>query len=144
MTVTLDLFPDGSLPENKTQQTTDSERKHSQKKSRRAYKTISEVSEEIGVATHVLRFWETKFAQIKPTKRSGGRRYYSADDVDILHNIRSLLYDEGYTIKGVQAYLKRGGTSELVTSSSNNGVDASFFRQALRELQDIRDVLKNS
>src|SRR3954470_22935208 len=71
-----------------------------------AFRTISEVAQELDIPQHVLRFWETKFAQIKPMKRSGGRRYYRPDDVDLLKGIRRLLYGEGYTIKGVQRILK--------------------------------------
>ena len=79
-------------------------------KSVSAYKTISEVSKQIDVPSHVLRFWETKFSQVKPVKRSGGRRYYRSEDIDVLVQIRTLLYKEGYTIKGakkaLQSYLK--------------------------------------
>ena len=75
-------------------------------KSVSAYKTISEVSKLIDVPSHVLRFWETKFSQVKPIKRSGGRRYYRTEDVKILSSIRKLLYQEGYTIKGAQKVLK--------------------------------------
>ena len=75
-------------------------------KSVSAYKTISEVSKLIDVPSHVLRFWETKFSQVKPIKRSGGRRYYRMEDVKILSSIRKLLYQEGYTIKGAQKVLK--------------------------------------
>ena len=74
-----------------------------------AFRTISEVAEELDIPQHVLRFWETRFAQIKPMKRSGGRRYYRPDDVDLLKGIRHLLYGEGYTIKGVQRILKEEG-----------------------------------
>ena len=79
-------------------------------KSVSAYKTISEVSKQIDVPSHVLRFWETKFSQVKPIKRRGGRRYYRSEDIDLLVQIRTLLYKEGYTIKGakkaLQSYLK--------------------------------------
>ena len=75
-------------------------------KSVRAYKTISEVSKLINVPSHVLRFWETKFNQVKPIKRSGGRRYYRSEDIEVLSSIRKLLYNEGYTIKGAQKVLK--------------------------------------
>ena len=75
-------------------------------KSVSAYKTISEVSKQIDVPSHVLRFWETKFGQVKPIKRSGGRRYYRSEDIDVLVNIRTLLYKEGYTIKGAKKALK--------------------------------------
>ncbi|MCC7273829.1 MAG: MerR family transcriptional regulator [Alphaproteobacteria bacterium] len=78
-------------------------------KSAAAFRTISEVAEELDVPQHVLRFWETKFGQIRPLKRGGGRRYYRPEDVVLLQRIRRLLYDEGYTIKGVQRLLRDGG-----------------------------------
>ena len=74
-----------------------------------AFRTISEVAADLDIPQHVLRFWETRFAQIKPMKRSGGRRYYRPDDVDLLRGIRRLLYGEGYTIRGVQRILKEHG-----------------------------------
>ncbi|WP_230531920.1 MerR family transcriptional regulator [Microvirga roseola] len=78
-------------------------------KSPDAFRTISEVAEDLDLPQHVLRFWETRFAHIKPLKRGGGRRYYRPDDVDLLKGIRHLLYGEGYTIKGVQRILKEEG-----------------------------------
>jgi len=78
-------------------------------KSPDAFRTISEVAEELDLPQHVLRFWETRFNQIKPMKRGGGRRYYRPDDIDLLKGIRHLLYDQGYTIKGVQKLLKQNG-----------------------------------
>lgn len=78
-------------------------------KSPDAFRTISEVASDLDVPPHVLRFWETKFTQIKPLKRGGGRRYYRPEDVLLLKRIRSLLYVEGYTIKGVQRLLKENG-----------------------------------
>src|SRR3954463_2068046 len=78
-------------------------------KSPDAFRTISEVAEDLDLPQHVLRFWETRFPQIKPLKRGGGRRYYRPDDVDLLKGIRHLLYGEGYTIKGVQRILKEDG-----------------------------------
>lgn len=80
-----------------------------------AFRTISEVSDELDVAQHVLRFWESKFPQVRPLKRGGGRRYYRPEDIELLRRIRSLLYDEGYTIKGVQKLLRvrrRGAAAE--------------------------------
>ncbi|WP_458760781.1 MerR family transcriptional regulator [Afipia sp. TerB] len=74
-----------------------------------AFRTISEVADDLDIPAHVLRFWETRFAQIKPMKRSGGRRYYRPDDVDLLRGIRRLLYGEGYTIRGVQRILREHG-----------------------------------
>ena len=83
-------------------------------KSVSAYKTISEVSKQIDVPSHVLRFWETKFSQVKPIKRSGGRRYYRSEDIDVLVQIRTLLYKEGYTIKGAKKVLKSYLKTELI------------------------------
>jgi len=78
-------------------------------KSPEAFRTISEVAAELDVPQHVLRFWESRFAQIRPVKRAGSRRYYRPDDVDLLRGIRSLLYSDGYTIKGVQKILREHG-----------------------------------
>ena len=87
------------------------------RKSQAAFRTISEVADELDVAQHVLRFWESKFTQVRPLKRGGGRRYYRPEDIELLRQIRSLLYDEGYTIKGAQKLLRarrsRVGTDEL-------------------------------
>jgi DNA-binding transcriptional MerR regulator len=77
-------------------------------KSAAAFRTISEVSDELEVPQHVLRFWETKFAQVRPMKRGGGRRYYRPEDIELLRRIRDLLYSDGYTIKGVQKLLREG------------------------------------
>jgi DNA-binding transcriptional MerR regulator len=78
-------------------------------KSGAAFRTTGEVSEELELPPHVLRFWESKFPEIKPLKRRGGRRYYRPEDVDLLRQIRQLLYQEGYTIRGVQKLLREGG-----------------------------------
>lgn len=78
-------------------------------KSASAFRTISEVADDLEVQPHVLRFWETKFSQVRPLKRGGGRRYYRPEDVALLRHIRTLLYQDGYTIKGVQKLLKDGG-----------------------------------
>jgi DNA-binding transcriptional MerR regulator len=78
-------------------------------KSPDAFRTISEVADDLDLPQHVLRFWETRFTHIKPLKRGGGRRYYRPDDVELLKGIRQLLYGQGYTIKGVQRILKEGG-----------------------------------
>ena len=74
-----------------------------------AFRTISEVADELDLPQHVLRFWETRFRDIKPMKRGGGRRYYRPDDIDLLRGIRHLLYGEGYTIRGVQRILREQG-----------------------------------
>lgn len=83
-------------------------------KSEAAFRTISEVAEELDVPQHVLRFWETKFTQIRPMKRGGGRRYYRPEDVALLQRIRALLYDDGLTIKGVQKLLREKGVKALI------------------------------
>jgi len=82
-------------------------------KSAEAFRTIGEVATELDVPQHVLRFWETRFGQIRPLKRGGGRRYYRPEDVALLRRIRALLYDNGYTIKGVQRLLRAGGARAL-------------------------------
>ena len=82
-------------------------------KSASAFRTISEVSTELDVPQHVLRFWETRFPQIRPLKRGGGRRYYRPEDVDLLRRIQSLLYKEGYTIRGVQRLLRESRGTPL-------------------------------
>jgi DNA-binding transcriptional MerR regulator len=79
-----------------------------------AFRTISEVAEDLDLPQHVLRFWETRFTQIKPLKRGGGRRYYRPDDIDLLKGIRYYLYGEGYTIKGVQRILKERGNRHVM------------------------------
>lgn len=78
-----------------------------------AFRTISEVATDLDIPQHVLRFWETRFSQIRPMKRSGGRRYYRPDDVDLLRGIRHLLYGEGYTIRGVQRILREQGAKSV-------------------------------
>ncbi|MEL7230300.1 MAG: MerR family transcriptional regulator [Pseudomonadota bacterium] len=86
-------------------------------KSADAFRTISEVAEELDLPQHVLRFWETRFKQINPMKRGGGRRYYRPDDVELLKGIRHLLYAEGYTIKGVQRILKEQGNRHVMAAA---------------------------
>lgn len=90
-----------------------------------AFRTISEVADDLDIPQHVLRFWETRFSQIKPMKRSGGRRYYRPDDVDLLRGIRRLLYGEGYTIRGVQRILKEHGIKS-VQALADASAPASF------------------
>jgi DNA-binding transcriptional MerR regulator len=82
-------------------------------KSTAAFRTISEVSGELAVPQHVLRFWETKFAQVRPMKRAGGRRYYRPEDVALLRTIRELLYRDGFTIRGAQKFLRDGGVKGM-------------------------------
>jgi len=87
-------------------------------KSPDAFRTISEVADELDVPAHVLRFWEGKFKEIKPLKRGGGRRYYRPEDVDVLRSIRTLLYTQGYTIKGAQKYLRETGERSAPRASA--------------------------
>jgi DNA-binding transcriptional MerR regulator len=87
-------------------------------KSPEAFRTISEVSKDLSLPQHVLRFWETKFSQIKPIKRGGGRRYYRPEDVDLLKGIKNLLYNDGYTIRGVQKVIKENGSKNILFSNS--------------------------
>lgn len=83
-------------------------------KSKAAFRTIAEVAEELGVGTHVLRFWETKFSQLKPMKRNGGRRYYRPDDVELLKCIKNLLYVKRLTIEGAQKEIRSTGVKALI------------------------------
>lgn len=87
-------------------------------KSPDAFRTISEAATDLDVPQHVLRFWETRFTQIKPMKRGGGRRYYRPEDIELLKAIRDLLYGEGYTIKGVQRLLKEQGVKAVIGAAS--------------------------
>lgn len=100
----------------KTTPVTASVSRSAKEKAPSAFRTISEVADELDVPQHVLRFWETKFTQIKPLKRGGGRRYYRPEDVALLKRIHNLLYTEGYTIKGVQKLLKGQGKAQVVAT----------------------------
>jgi DNA-binding transcriptional MerR regulator len=113
-------------------------------KSAAAFRTISEVAGELEVAQHVLRFWESKFPQVRPLKRGGGRRYYRPEDVDMLRQIRSLLYEEGYTIKGAQKLLR--GQRRLLGNDGEAATEAPAEREArprprLELLPEVRDRL---
>jgi DNA-binding transcriptional MerR regulator len=134
-------------------------------KSPEAYRTIREVANSMDLPQHVLRFWETRFPQIRPLKRAGGRRYYRPDDIERLRLIRRLLYDEGYTIKGVQKLFKeqgiqalsggaagRANTAELPgepakeasvsdAASKLQDEDLPELRQALAEIVDAERIL---
>ena len=95
-------------------------------KSPDAFRTISEVAEDMDLPQHVLRFWETRFPQIKPLKRGGGRRYYRPDDVDLLRAVKQLLYGEGYTIKGVQKLLREQGAAMVARGfAGREGAEAT-------------------
>ncbi len=102
------------------------------KKSDSALKTISEVSELLQVPQHVLRFWESKFEEINPQKLKGSRRYYSESNIKIIAKIKTLLYEEGHTIKGVQKYLK-----------TNESVKKTTYKEPENHLFDFARVLKN-
>jgi DNA-binding transcriptional MerR regulator len=107
-----------------------------------AFRTISEVADDLDIPQHVLRFWETRFVQIKPMKRSGGRRYYRPDDVDLLRGIRRLLYGEGYTIRGVQRILKEHGVKSVQGLVDGSTAVPSFGApgdQAMRGEADVGD-----
>ena len=100
-----------------------------------AFRTISEVADDLDVPQHVLRFWETRFAQIKPMKRSGGRRYYRRDDIELLRGIRHLLYGQGYTIRGVQRILREQGVKAV------QGFDRGIAQpQPSAEIDDAADA----
>lgn len=123
-------------------------------KSADAFRTISEVAQELEVPQHVLRFWESKFPQVKPLKRAGGRRYYRPDDVLLLRRIRQCLYEQGYTIKGVQKLLREGAlkTDDIprltlpTTAGVREGDKVDDMRRELfelrRELVTLREELK--
>lgn len=100
------------------------------KKSAGAFRTISEVADHLNVEQHVLRFWETKFTQVKPLKRGGGRRYYRPEDVTVLERIHSLLYKEGYTIKGAQNVLKGSTRNKIAAANGNVSMDKKVEVQA--------------
>lgn len=102
-------------------------------KSPDAFRTISEVADDLDVPKHVLRFWEGKFAQLRPMKRGGGRRYYRPEDVELLRGIRQLLYEDGYTIKGVQKILREQGVRYVMDVSQ--GVDEG--PELRREIPDV-------
>jgi DNA-binding transcriptional MerR regulator len=121
-------------------------------KSPSAFRTISEVAEELDVPQHVLRFWETKFPQVRPLQRGGGRRYYRPEDVDMLRRIRSLLYQEGYTIKGVQRLLREGGLKHEVPSGgepveeplpTEGNERRAGLERLLEELEDMRAMVED-
>jgi len=108
-------------------------------KSPDAFRTISEVADELDLPQHVLRFWETRFNQIKPMKRGGGRRYYRPDDVELLSTIKALLYNEGYTIRGVQRLLKEQGARNVDVAGNNERVLQSTEVVSERAQEDDLD-----
>lgn len=112
-------------------------------KSDSAYRTISEVADGIGVATHVLRFWETKFSQIQPVKRQGGRRYYRPEDVQLIEKIHDLLHNQGYTIRGVQGLLKVDKKLEQSPMGEERAVSHTDTAQILAELKNLKEFLNS-
>jgi len=116
-----------------------------------AYQTISEVSVQLDVPAHVLRFWESKFSVLKPLKRSGGRRYYRTEDIQLLKSIKTLLYDEGYTIKGAQNSLKKRTSAseslqtnvvERPSSAMRQSVVEAHLKKAESLLEEANKIVK--
>lgn len=114
----------------------DASRSSRRRKSSSAFRTISEVSDDLGVQQHVLRFWETKFSQVKPLKRGGGRRYYRPEDVKLLKAIHRLLYIEGYTIKGVQKLFREAGKSVIVENFSTPDAQSPILQETKTDDDD--------
>lgn len=128
------------------------------RKSKNAFRTISEVADELDVQQHVLRFWETKFSQVRPLKRGGGRRYYRPEDVTLLKRIHELLYTEGYTIKGVQKLFRENGKNsvldgevggisndqpaEQISAKKLNDSQKEILETMLAELKALREIVK--
>jgi DNA-binding transcriptional MerR regulator len=108
-------------------------------KSAEAYRTISEVAQDLDLPQHVLRFWETRFIQIKPLKRGGGRRYYRPEDIDLLRAIRHLLYGEGYTIKGVQKILKEQGARAIASAYGSGALVPASAERIAEDFEDDWD-----
>ena len=109
------------------------------RKAPNAFRTISEVADELHIPQHVLRFWETRFPQVKPLKRGGGRRYYRPDDIALLRRISDLLYIQGYTIKGVQRLLREGGgklSDDIPPPTPDEQAEAEAERAAAPPLDD--------
>jgi DNA-binding transcriptional MerR regulator len=116
-----------------------------------AFRTISEAADELSVPQHVLRFWETKFAFIRPMKRAGGRRFYRPSDIAVLRGVRRLLHDEGYTIKGVQRLHREEGLRRLVSAGAGEGASPGAespptagrdgLYEALRDLETAKQRL---
>lgn len=110
------------------------------KKSPQAFRTISEVARELDLPQHVLRFWETRFAVIKPLKRGGGRRYYRPEDVALLRRIRDLLYTDGYTIKGVQKLLAAGDAAPAQPDAGGDARAEILRRELAAALEELKDL----
>ena len=133
---------------------------NAKRKAESAFRTISEVAESLNVEQHVLRFWETKFSQIKPLKRGGGRRYYRPEDVKVIEHIHFLLYQEGYTIKGAQKVLKGQTRNQIAAEAANSNVrevppvpanaegftdkQKALLKATLGTLQEMRSLLNKT
>ena len=123
-----------------------------EEKSPQAFKTIREVSETLEVPQHVLRFWETKFKQLRPLKRGGGRRFYRNEDVELLKKIKVLLYSDGYTIKGVQKLFidskslltipKSDDSSNMLATKRDSSMINAEVETIIQELNTLRDMLR--
>ncbi len=117
-----------------------------------AFKNITEAAGALQVPAYVLRFWETKFPQISPLKLGGRRRFYSSEDIELLHTIKVLLYKEGYTIKGVQKMLSEKGVGSIMQMTQNTPKDfpielpddTSELEGLLASLENIEDKLKSA
>ena len=113
-------------------------------KSPQAFRTISEVSQELNLPNHVLRFWETKFSQVQPLKRSGGRRYYRPKDIELLFKIKNLLYDNGYTLKGVKKILSQNNGLKNTSNLTNNVIENNLLEDSnVRNILDENQILFN-
>ena len=114
-----------------------------QRKAPSAFRTISEVADDLHIPQHVLRFWETKFPALKPLKRGGGRRYYRPEDINLLRRIGDLLYTQGYTIKGVQRLLREGGLAEGEQELPLGDPDSppGSVKALLEELEELAEEL---
>lgn len=113
-------------------------------KSEGAFRTISEVATDLDVPQHVLRFWESKFSQVRPLKRGGGRRYYRPEDVALLKRIRSLLYDDGMTIRGVQKVLREPAAKAEAVEPPAGPLSRDEAKRLLAELTALRDDLRDA
>ena len=111
-------------------------------KSPDAFRTISEVAEELDLPAHVLRFWETKFSQVRPLKRGGGRRYYRPEDIELIRQIRDLLYKNRYTIKGVQKLMRDGGLKKGEFSISKDHEPVASEDRMKSEIENAIDELQ--
>jgi DNA-binding transcriptional MerR regulator len=147
--VNSDDLPNDGLPDDAP----DGDERVRLPKSDAAFRTISEVAEELNVPQHVLRFWETKFSQVRPLKRGGGRRYYRPEDVTLLKRIRALLYTDGMTIRGVQKLLRENGGKQVAEEApppqpaatpSSEGFPRADAMRLLAELTALRDDLRDA